>query len=113
MTEGASNGGNHKFAEHDLIWKTAKWVLIELRASLALAERYGQPGLVPVASAWNTTYSQEKVPQLNSTFSPCSSSNIIYIVFHLSSALPCIPGELHTALALWTLRTWNIIIFTG
>ncbi len=27
MTEGASNGGNHsscKFAEHDLIWKTAK-----------------------------------------------------------------------------------------
>ncbi len=23
-----------KFAEHDLIWKTAKWVLIELRASL-------------------------------------------------------------------------------
>ena len=37
MTEGASNGGNHsscKFAEHDLIWKTAKWVLIELRASL-------------------------------------------------------------------------------
>ncbi len=36
MTEGASNGGNHiscKFAEHDLIWKTAKWVLIELRAS--------------------------------------------------------------------------------
>ncbi len=37
MTEGASNGGNHsscKFAEPDLIWKTAKWVLIELRASL-------------------------------------------------------------------------------
>ncbi len=28
MTEGASNGGNHsscKFAEYDLIWKTAKW----------------------------------------------------------------------------------------
>ncbi len=46
MTEGASNGGNHsscKFAEHDLIWKTTKWVLIELRASaesaLLLARR--------------------------------------------------------------------------
>ncbi len=37
MTEGASNGGNHsscKFAEHDLIWKTAKWVLIELQVLL-------------------------------------------------------------------------------
>ncbi len=37
MTEGASNGGNHsscKFEKHDLVWKTTKWVLIELRASL-------------------------------------------------------------------------------
>ncbi len=28
MTEGASNGGNHKLVEHDL--KTTKWVLFFL-----------------------------------------------------------------------------------
>ena len=34
MTDGASNVTVGIIAEHDLIWKTAKWVLIELRASL-------------------------------------------------------------------------------
>ena len=41
MTEGASNGGNHslcKFAKHDLIRKTAKWVLIELRETCNCAD---------------------------------------------------------------------------